>query len=242
MKRVLVLLAAAGIASATSITFTNNDSGVLLLASSAFVAQPGGTTYAVGANGNVGGLCAGDYTHCPDAPYFGSPSMDVLTFTLSSPAALTIMLQDKYVVGDVYQVMLSTGSTGSNVFDVFTSTAVTFAGTTPQPCYNPALTNGIDASSANSCLDVTTGVLAAGSYSITVWDIVLSYINDPNGDPFDNGDPKHVLTAADQMSPASFSMDLQLLQAAAVPEPATFGMLGLGAILLGLSRRIRARM
>ena len=67
MKKLVLLLAAAGLASATAITFTNNDTGVLFLASSMNVNQPvAAGLHAHGSAGAVGGMCVGKSS--PTAP------------------------------------------------------------------------------------------------------------------------------------------------------------------------------
>ncbi|HXP86586.1 MAG TPA: PEP-CTERM sorting domain-containing protein [Bryobacteraceae bacterium] len=228
MKKLVLLLAAAGLASATAITFTNNDTGVLFLASSMNVNQPvAAGLHAHGSAGAVGGMCVGIFSNCPAT---SGATPDSLTFTLASAAALQIQLQDRYNVGDVYDVILN-GPGGTQVFQ---SSVVNQNGTAVQSCYNPVLGAG-QATAANSCLNTTTAVLAPGSYSITVWDIILSYVGDPSGDPFDPSHP--VFSVKGGWNPASYTMDLTLIGGAAgVPEPATLGMLGLGGIVLGLLR------
>jgi hypothetical protein len=235
MKTLALLLAATGLASATAITFTNNDTGSLFLADATTVNAPTASgLHAHGATGAVGGMCVGIFSNCPA---LSGATPDTLTFTLASAATLQIQLQDRFQVGDVYDVVL-TGP--GNTTQVFQSSAVNFHGTTAQTCFNATLANG-QGSVNNSCLNTTTGVLAAGSYSITVWDIVLSYLDDPSGDPFDSS---HTILSSKTsgLNPASFAMDLTLSGGGgggAVPEPATLGMLGLGGIALGMFRRYR---
>jgi hypothetical protein len=235
MKTIAILLAAAGLASATAVTFTGNDSGVLFLADSTTVNEPVASgLFAAGSGGAVGGMCVGIFSNCP-AVTGGTP--DSLTFTLGSSATLQIQLQDRFQVGDVYDVILTGPGATTQVFQ---SSEVDFHGTAGQTCFNATLANG-SGTAANSCLNTTTATLAPGSYSITVWDIVLSYIGDPGGDPFDSGHT--LLTSKSGLDPASFAMDLTLSGGSegggGVPEPATLGMLGLGGIAVGLLRRYR---
>jgi hypothetical protein len=229
MKKLVLLLAAAGLASATAITFTNNDTGTIFLADAMNVNEPAvAGLHAHGSAGAVGGMCVGIFSNCPSS---AGATPDTLTFTLASAGALQIQLQDRFAVGDVYDVILTGPGATTQIFQ---SSAVNANGTTGQPCFNATLAAG-QATVNNSCLNTTTAVLAAGNYSITVWDIILSYVGDPSGDPFDAS--KTVLSVKGGWNPASFTMDLTLVGGAAgVPEPATLGMLGLGGIVLGLLR------
>lgn len=233
MKKALIFLAAAGLVSATPITLNT----VLYLASSDLESIPTGTAYAVGTRGG-GGLCPGDYTTCPNIGAVGSVITSVLTFTLSQSSTLNIILQDRSLVGDVYDVMLSNNSLGTSVIDQYQSVPVQLNGTAAA---GAACWTGISFSTnQNSCLNVNTGVLAAGNYSITVWDILISYIG--SNDPFGGGAvPNPGGEGGISWSPASFSLQVNSTAAAAIPEPGTFALLGLGGIALGLIRRRTAK-
>lgn len=241
MKRIALLLAAAGIASATAITFSQNggtDTGLLDLLASQNVNKPStGTVLPQGNLGAIGGMCTGlsspgVTTQCSAV---AGATPDILTFTLFNPAFLQIQLLDQFQVADVYDVIL----TGPNNFSAtYTSSQVSYHGAAVQACYNANLVVPVSfvgetpTSSANSCLNATTGLLGAGSYSITVWDFLLSYGNGQS-DPFGG-----TVAASDNLSPARFALELTQLPAS-VPEPATLGLLGLGGIALGLLRRGR---
>jgi len=228
MKKFLLFLAVAGISSAASITlntwqYWNTSeyepipSGVVAIGSPYNVPTTGG------ANGG-GGLCnttgsTGQYTLCPTTGPIGS-NYYTLTFSLSSPTFLNILLEDEVTVGDVYELIL----TGPGGTQEWTSSIVQYQGTTAQACYN---TGTVSASANNSCLNVTTGLEAAGSYSVVVWDIIDSYMG--SSDPFGGGT---LPTGEGTISPSTFALEINT-----VPEPATFGLLGLGGIAFGLLRR-----
>jgi hypothetical protein len=228
-------------ASATANTFSQlggPDTGPLDLLASSAIAKPVAVgLYASGPAGNVGGLCTGlsspGNTTCSGGP-------DYLTFTLNSPAFLQIQLLDQFQVSDVVDVVLTYPNNSTTVYE---SSHVQNQGTTAQGCFNPNLVFPISfvgeqvTTANNSCLNVTTPLLGAGNYSITVWDIILSYDVNGTADPF--GGPNIVESGpnAQFLSPARLALELTLSTAAAVPEPATFGLLGLGGIALGLLRR-----
>jgi hypothetical protein len=239
MKKVLVFLATVGLASATPISLNT----VLNLAASDLESIPTGTVaipaFSVPTTGGAhggGGLCPGAFTTCPSSG--GIVAGTVLTFTLSQASVLNIILQDKYSVGDVYEVILNSGSTGTSSIGEFTSSIVSFGGTTAQGCWTSAANSSVD----NSCLNVETGALAAGNYSITVWDIMMSYIG--SGDPFgggtipNNGGEDNGQLGANpaSYSPATFQLTVDA-SGIVIPEPSTLALFGLGGIGLGLIRR-----
>jgi hypothetical protein len=233
MKKVLLFLAAAGISSAAAITLNTFQA----FADAVFISAPssGDRFHATGNNGAVGGLCSGVSTGADvsgTCPTSGVNAQNVMTFTLSQLSTLEIFLQDYLTPGDQYEVVLYSDSTGTTPIGHWDSSSVNLNGSSPaQACYigtsHPAYGHTASTSSSNSCLDVTTGPLVAGNYSITVWDILLSYIGGPT---FGGGTPDSSYT------PASFGMVLTTT-AVPVPEPGAFVLLGLGGIALGLIRR-----
>jgi len=253
MKKVLVFLATVGLASASSLTLNS----IMTLADSDLNSIPAGAVaipaFGVPATGGPhggGGLCVGAFAGCAsNGPVTAG---DVLTFTLSQASVLNIMLQDDFAAADVYEVLLSNNSTGTNVIQEFTSSIVSFNNSTvAQPCFHgsaPFATTPGDSSNLNSCLTATSTALAAGNYSITVWDTTLSYIGSqdpygpagaggaiPNPGGEDNGQAGSSPTS---WSPATFQL-LVNSSSVAIPEPSTFALLGLGGIVLGLIRRRR---
>jgi hypothetical protein len=231
MKRILLFLAVTGLASASAITLGSWDP----LGASDLINAPGDTFSPVGGQAvtaTVGGLCTGPAAACPTTGSGLTP--DVLTFTLSTASALNILLQDLDSAGDVYEVVLTDTGT-SQAYD-YNSTVVSIGGTTAQSCYQS--TFSAFATADNSCMNVTTPTLAAGNYSINVWDVILSYVGGTS--PFGGAVPSQTTQfQTGRYSPAAF--DLEVNPATTVPEPASLALLGLGGIAAGLLRRRTAK-
>jgi hypothetical protein len=227
MKRILLFLAVTGLASASAITLNTWDP----LGASNLINAPSDTFTPVdgqAVTATVGGLCSGAAASCPTTGSGLTPN--VLTFTLGTSSTLNILLQDLDSVGDVFEVILTNTGT-SQAYD-YSSTAVSIGGTTAQSCYQSSLSF---ATANNSCMNVTTPTLAAGNYSINVWDVILSYVGGTS--PFGGSIPSQTTQGQEgRFSPAAFELEVNAT-AISVPEPASFAMLGLGGLALSLLRR-----
>jgi hypothetical protein len=214
MKTLLAVLAVAGTVWATPITLgtlehvTNSTS---VVAPTGSVCPVGTCNLSSGGIADLNGVAIGDNN---------------LSFVLAVASDVTFYVQDYASVGDVYEIF--NGST-----PIGTSTQVSLGGTTPTSCPgNPDPNAGAAQAAGNSCLAVTVLDMAAGTYNIGIWDIILSYVG--SAGPYGGG------TVGASYSPADYTFEVTATPTVGgVPEPGSFALMGIG--LLGIAFAFRKR-
>ena len=126
----------------------------------------------------------------------------LLTFTLSNPATVQFAVEDFVLTGDFYDLILN----GTEIME----------------------TSHVPAGGSSFSQGTVTENLGAGSYSVAIWDVLLSYIGFSS--PFGG-------TVTQFYSPASVTLEADLLSS--VPEPATVLLACLGLLGIAVNRSIR---